>query len=113
MPMGAGGRRRFHSIAALLLLLAITADLSDDSCHPLPQARSQAASLRGASTPLAEDACASVCVPDCYCCSTISVTVAYVPQQASGAATPLLASAVDGYPPGVHPLPYHPPLALS
>lgn len=111
--MGVRGRGRLHSIAALLLLLAIAADLSEDSCHPLPQALTEAASISGAGAPSSEDACAGGCVPDCYCCSTISVTVAYVPQRAAGAATPLLAPAVHSYPPGVRPLPYHPPLTLS
>lgn len=103
-------RGKLYPIAALMLLLVIAADLSDDACHPLPHGRTQATSISGA---LAGDACASACVPDCYCCSTISVTVAYVPQQATGAATPLLAPAARSYPPGVRPLPYHPPLTLS
>ena len=99
--------------AALALLLAIGTDLAADSrCHAGPTAPAPpagAAALQAAG----QEACDEACVPDCYCCSTPSVGFATALLEPSGPAVPLAVAAEDDCPPGVHPLPYHPPLVLS
>lgn len=98
--------------AALALLLAIGSDLAADSrCHAGPSVTAPT----GASALQASDqeACGEACVPDCYCCSTPSVGLATALLEPSGPAAPLAVAVEADCPPGVHPLPYHPPLVHS
>ncbi len=53
--------------AAILLLALFALDLGDASCDPLRVAGDLIFDLPVDVTP---DACANVCIPDCFCCST-------------------------------------------
>ena len=59
--------------AAILILGLLTVDLVDSWCDPLtiPGLRPTV----GSSQPNRTDACANVCVPDCFCCSSAAPAV--------------------------------------
>ena len=100
-------------VAGVVLLFAITADLASDTrCHPLPRGDVRA----GLSAPVAptdQDPCGAKCVPDCFCCSTLSVTAAALPLESTAPAGGVAIVWARDCPPGVHPAPYHPPIVLS
>ena len=108
-------RRIWHGIrlaAAALVLFTIAADVvADARCHPAVQAPS-VTSVSAASSGGSQDPCRTACVPDCFCCSTLSPSHTAPPIQISGPAVPVEALAAPRFEPGVLPLPYRPPLAL-
>ena len=55
--------------AATLLLVMIVADLAHASCDP--SEFSTGSLLTSSSQAGAADPCGTVCVPDCFCCSTL------------------------------------------
>ncbi len=102
--------------AAFLLVLAIGADLAADSrCHPLALAQGTSEARLSVAQPTAdEDACqASGCVPDCFCCSALSVSSPAWPLEAVAPAGCVASAPERDCPLGVHPAPYHPPIHLS
>jgi len=109
-------QRIWHGIrlaAAALVLFTIAADVvADARCHPAVQTPS-VTSVSGASSTDDRDPCATGCVPDCFCCSTLSPSHMGPPIQISGPAVRVEALAAPRFEPGVLPLPYRPPLALS
>jgi hypothetical protein len=97
-----------RAIAALLLLASIAADLASDSrCHPLAPL-APGASVRAAAD--STDACADGCVPDCYCCSTVSPTALFRLAGAECQHAPFAGPADPSAASGVSPAPYRPPL---
>lgn len=101
--------------AACLLLAAISLDLAaDTSCDAPPPLGSTLAVLAGEAGPAGDgEACAPVCVPDCFCCSrSVPATAVIVPP------APVLLSTLDrparergaG---GFRPVVDHPPLPLA
>ncbi len=66
-----------------------------------------------AASPDNQDPCRIGCVPDCFCCSTLSPSPMAPPVEISGTAVLVEALAAPRFEPGVLPLPYRPPLALS
>ena len=105
--------RAIRMTAAALVLFTIAADVvADARCHPAVKA-SSVTSVSGASSTDDQDPCATGCVPDCFCCSTLSPSHMAPPIQISGPAVTVEALAAPRFEPGVLPLPYRPPLALS
>ena len=99
--------------AAALVLFTIAADVvADARCHPAVQA-SSVTSVSAASSTNAQDPCRTGCVPDCFCCSTLSPGPMAPPVETSGPTVPVEALAAPRFEPGVLPLPYRPPLALT
>lgn len=109
-------QRIWHGIrwaAAALVLFTIAADVvADARCHPSVQAPS-VTSVSAASSTDSQDPCRTGCVPDCFCCSTLSTSPLAPPVELSGPAVLVEALAASRFEPGVVPLPYRPPLALS
>ncbi len=108
-----GDRGRAHAarvLAALLLLLAIGSDvLADTVCHPLPLTALDER-LTAPSSAAPDDPCGSSCVPDCFCCSTLSVTEAGLLRQRAPLAGPVAAAFERACAPGIRPAPYRPPI---
>lgn len=102
-------------IAATLLLFVIVADLAADTrCHPRPRGgmvRAGLSAVPAAATD--QDPCGAECVPDCFCCSTLSVTAAGVPVVSVALAGRVAPAPGRDCPPGVHPRLYRPPIARS
>lgn len=100
-------------MTAVLCLSVIGLDLATDAgCDPIALGGARAAVMT-ADAHQDGDACAPVCVPDCFCCS-LSAGVATSPLPASLApALPVAAYPSTSVSAGVHPVPYHPPLQLS
>lgn len=103
--------RAVRLAATLSILFVIAMDIVADSrCNRLSGGE-VAASLSIPVPPAALDPCSSGCVPDCFCCSTLSMTAAAFSLESSGPAATVVALADLNFSPGVHPLPYRPPLA--
>jgi len=104
--------RSLRAAAALLLLVAIAADLASDTrCHPGPRVE-EAATVRASGAESGDDPCAEGCVPDCYCCSVLTATSIFRVPEADRPLAALLVTVDSARAPGVLPAPYHPPLAL-
>lgn len=100
-------------VAAVVLLFAIAADIAADTrCHPLPRAQ-VGAGLSASPAPTDQDPCGVRCVPDCFCCSTLSVTAVGLPLESAALAGRVASARECDCPPGVHPALYHPPIVLS
>jgi hypothetical protein len=95
-------------LAACLLLAAIGGDLLADACDlPFIPAAVVAVSATGTDS----EPCASVCVPDCFCCSQSTCAGPSVEAPAPGALLTLLApTAGEPWPDGVRPVVDRPPL---
>lgn len=109
----ASWRKAGFRLVAVLLAAVVLGDVRlDAACDPIaaPGPRSAAVSaVDGAG----HDACAGVCVADCFCCSRSEASgpVPVVPPPAPvSAAAPLPA---DSAPDGVRPVPELPPLLLA
>lgn len=99
--------------AVLALLLAIVADLSADArCHPVPRARNQAG-FSVANAPSEQDPCGANCVPDCFCCSALSLGPADLTPVTATPGVPAAPPAEAACPPGIDVQPYRPPIASS
>ena len=101
-------RMLMRSAAALLLALIVT-DLSDTSCDPsgIP-----VVSVNTAPSPDATgDACAVVCVPDCFCCSTLGPALAVFSLSTTESVTEAPAPPVYHLTSGVFPTLDHIPIA--
>ena len=109
-------QRTWHAvrvIAAAFVLFTIAADVvADARCHPSVQAPA-ATGVSAASSTTDQDPCVTGCVPDCFCCSTLSPSPVAPPVEVSGPTVLVEALAAPQFRPGVHPLPYRPPLTLS
>jgi hypothetical protein len=99
--------------AALVLLGTVCAGIVDSHCD-LPGATSSKAATVTEASPQSspDDACGSVCVPDCYSCSrSDDPGVAHLAFDSQAVAVAFVLS--DPRPSdGVSSLPYHPPLRL-
>jgi len=105
--------RSLRLVAAGLVLFTIAADLvADTRCHGASRASAEV-SVSADSSAARQDPCAAGCVPDCFCCSTLSTSPGVPPVDVSGPAALVAVLAVPDFQPGVLPLPYRPPLALS
>ncbi len=105
-----GLARSAHVLAALLLLLAIGGDvLADTACHPLPQTTLHER-LTAPEAAADDDPCGSSCVPDCFCCSTLSVTDVGLPRQGAPLAGSVALACERACAPGICPAPYRPPI---
>lgn len=100
-------------LLAMLFVCLIVSDLAwDVSCDQLSVPAGGGGAVTTAPPDHDGDACAPLCVADCYCCSRgLSATVVMV-MPAIGSATLAVALAPDAAPDGVRPIPYHPPLRL-
>ena len=95
---------------AILLLAAIGSDLvGDTGCHELSEPVPEAAWQRAAPEDTA-DACATVCVPDCFCCTRSTAAAPAVTPPAPGSVHAVEPAASPGRRAGVHPRPDRPPL---
>jgi hypothetical protein len=114
----ATGSRWAHlaRLAACLLLIAIGADLAADTrCHLQASEISPVSAMRAprSQAPAASEPCASTCVPDCYCCSTLMLAGPALLAPEPGPLTPLGAPNRESRLQGVHPVPELPPLSLA
>jgi hypothetical protein len=109
-------RAIMKKLLALLFLSVSCGDLAlDAGCDPLPiQAGPVSAVVEAPTAPESgEDRCATVCVPDCFCCSRTLVRGQVVPPAAARRVTAAPEAAPLPVPGGVRPVPYHPPLAQA
>jgi hypothetical protein len=104
-------RAALRLLAALLVCLILTDLTLDASCDAPPSQSSAGVALSdpGGS---ASDACAPLCVPDCYCCSRGVAAAAALALPDTGPMTMAPPSTPVGSPDGVHSVPFHPPLRL-
>lgn len=101
-------------VAAAVLLFAIAADIAADTrCHPLPRGEARAGLSAAPASSTDQDPCGAKCVPDCFCCSTLSVTAVGLPVVSAALAGHVASARERDCPPGVHPALYHPPIVLS
>lgn len=98
-------------LAALLVCLILTDLTLDASCDVLPSQPSAGIALSGPGGS-ASDACAPLCVPDCYCCSRGVAAAAILALPDTGPTTMAPPNTPDASPDGVHSVPFHPPLRL-
>jgi hypothetical protein len=74
---GGGGRSVVVRLAAIALLVLISADLTDVACDPLGIHLDRASLTQPA--PPGEDSCGALCIPDCFCCAhTLPAKAAFV-----------------------------------
>jgi hypothetical protein len=106
--------KRWSRIAACLLLSAIGADLVGDTCD-LPSSEAPLAATLTArqAPPAADEDCVSVCVPDCYCCSTVLLALPPLLPPDPGPLVALDVPAKERRLAGVNPVPERPPLLLA
>lgn len=109
------GMASLRGAAAALVLLSIVTDIGADSrCHGMSVAHiepSQGVSTSG--SPAREDPCGDGCVPDCYCCSVLTLAPVFRLVQMNA---PVLAGATapeGSCAAGVQTPPYHPPLSRT
>jgi len=99
-------------VAALVLLGAICAGIVDNNCDLPRVTLSQVEAVTAARQSTTDDACGSVCVPDCFSCSRAEepgfTLPAFGPQRAVEAFVRSDPRPSDGTPS----LPYRPPLQL-
>jgi len=103
-------------LAACLLLIAIGADLAADTrCDLQASEIPPASAMRapGSQAPETSEPCASACVPDCYCCSTLMLAGPALLAPEPGPQTPLDAQNRESRLQGVHPVLELPPLPLA
>ncbi len=103
-------------LAACLLLIAIGADLvADTRCDVQSSQTSAPVALRAlhAQPEAGEEPCASACVPDCYCCSTLLLADPSMLAPEPGRLTPLGVPAQESRLQGVRPVLELPPLSLA
>jgi hypothetical protein len=103
-------------VAAVLVLSSIAADVvADARCHPAVRtsAATGTSAADSAGSAHRQDPCSNGCVPDCFCCSTLSPSPLPPRVGAVGLAVSIDVPAAPQYQTGVHPLPYRPPLAHS
>jgi hypothetical protein len=108
--------RLFARLAACLLLVAIGADLfADVDCAPHFTATADAdrTLTAPAGGGAASDACAQVCVPDCFCCSTSVAAAARVLPPAPAFRTVAEPESGERWRQGLRPVLDLPPLLLS
>lgn len=106
-------RRLLSKLFAALVVCIIFADIAlDGSCDPVATGGATQVAFTAGTTDGANDPCADLCVPDCFCCSrSVTAGPAILPPMIGpvAAASELRAPAT---PAGVRPVPYHPPLLL-
>lgn len=101
-------------VVAAVLLFAIAADIAADTrCHPLPRGEARAGLSAVPASPTDQDPCGAKCVPDCFCCSTLSVTAVGLPLEFAAPEGPVASTRERACPPGVRRALYHPPIVLS
>jgi hypothetical protein len=101
-------------VAALLLAVVICADVGFGAgCEPLdlPGPAPDAPALSAAPSPA--DACAALCIPDCFCCSRSESAGAALTLPPLTALAQVLSASPASVPAVVRPVPEPPPLALS
>jgi len=96
--------------AALALLAAIGSDLLADRCHELSVPSGAAAALQDAGRQSEQDPCATVCVPDCFCCARSTVATPALMLPGGRTVNVLEPPSTPDQRPGVLPLPDPPPL---
>lgn len=99
-------------ISAMLLLAAICADVANVHCDEASLPAGDANLAVSAPEADSADSCATVCVPDCFCCTRTEQArvVEWLPQREFVALQPVDACLRPAA--GTIPLPYHPPLNL-
>lgn len=103
-----------RAVAAAALLFAIAVDIvADTRCHPLSPGDAPAAYSAARDPATDQDLCGVTCVPDCFCCSTLSVTAPGVALESTAAAGRVAGARERACPSGVHPAPYRPPIVLA
>ena len=108
------GETAARVVAAAVLLFAISADIvADTRCHPLPRGEARAGLSVVPVSPTDQDPCGAKCVPDCFCCSTLSVTAVGLPVESAALAGRAAPARDRDCPPGVRRALYHPPIVLS
>jgi hypothetical protein len=104
-----------RALAAVLILVAIPADLLDSTCDSfVDDGTAEGISISGArSSTHPADPCDVACVPDCYGCSPTVIRAFFVvvPTQGPLTRAPRLVFAAPVV--GIRPVPYHPPLDLA
>ncbi len=100
--------------AACLLLAVIASDLvTDTACDSFGFGAASATTVRGAVPGGANEPCADVCVPDCFCCSRSvvagPVVLAQEPERLTSVVAPVAKRCTEGFRPVVD----HPPLARA
>ena len=111
-----GRARRGYCVAlraiACLLLAIIAADVGAGTvCDSLGFGPASAATVRGPDSSGANEPCADVCVPDCFCCSRSLPAGPLVLPPEPQRFTSVDAPAAEDWPEGVRPVLDHPPLA--
>jgi hypothetical protein len=97
----------------MLFVCLIVSDLAwDASCDDRSVSATSGVAVSVTPADHNRDACAPLCVADCYCCSrSVSPSLIVVLPEA-GPLAPVPAFSPTPSPDGVRPVPYHPPLLL-
>jgi hypothetical protein len=104
------GRAAILKVATALLLLAIGEDLIGDPwCDRAPISRRSSELVDLAAPDRSDEPCASVCVPDCFCCSRSTTAVTMVLPPAPAGCSVLAVRAGRHGCAGIHPRVEHPP----
>lgn len=98
---------------AALFVCLIVSDLAwDVGCDELSVSAAGGVAVTTTPADQDRDACAPLCVADCYCCSrSVSPSLTVVLPEA-GPSAPVSVFSPMPSPDGVRPVPYHPPLRL-
>lgn len=106
------GPAALRALTALLLLAVVLGDLAFDAdCDPLPPAAGELAVA--AADDGDADACATGCIPDCFCCSRSLAAGPRVEPPAPDGVASVAVVVVPGLPPGYGLLAEHPPRARA
>jgi hypothetical protein len=100
-------------LLAMLFVCLIVSDLTlDVGCDGPPPTATGGVAIAQASNDHDNDACAPICVADCYCCSrTVAASLTAVLPEVGPSVT-LPAFSPTAPPDVVQSVPYHPPLQL-
>jgi hypothetical protein len=97
----------------MLFVCLIVADVTmDGACDGLAQSAAGGITITSGPFDGGSDACAPLCVADCYCCSRSVTASLTVLRTEAGPSATVPAFSPTAPPDGVHPVPYHPPLRL-
>jgi hypothetical protein len=100
--------------AACLLLAIIAADLvGDTGCDSFGLGAASPTTVRAAAKDGANEACADVCVPDCFCCSRSVAAAPLVLPPEPQRLTSVEAPVSERWSEGIRPVVDHPPLARA
>ena len=103
---------RWARIGAMLLLAAICADVTNVHCDASVLSFGGQGVVGAASQSNGGDACATICVADCFCCSRTEQASVFDLRPRVEPPAPCAVGGFSRPASGIRPIPYHPPLNL-